>query len=717
MNRVAIRNLLVLGFLGTLVASASAETLDLADQVDPMLGVAFGHGSCVPGVCLPHGSTYASPDTTKNSTAGYVPGEAIVGFSQLHTQGTGGTPSYGNLLVSPQIGLAIREVDHASRRSAEVARCYYYGVHLDRYGIKCEVVPGRHSALYRMTFPKSTDAHIVLDVARKLGAAAAMRDGSVTIERATGAIHGGGTFALNWNPAPYTLYFRAEISKRPAAIGVWKGSDVQAGVASADARPKQPLGVFARFGTEANEVVYLKIAVSFKSETQAARWLAEEIPAWDFDGMKARAKAAWDEALAVITLEGSTPAVNRKFYSSLFHALVQPRDRTGDHANWDSTEPFWDDQYTLWDSWKTLYPLLALIRPEDVRDNVRAFIDRHKHNGYVATAFIQGKEYKVGQGGDEVDNIIADAYAKHIAGIDWQAAYELLRYHAEEHRTRNYREHGFVAFKEKNDYCGRMKSGSSTISFAYNDWCVAQVAKGLGKEADYQRFLKRSANWKNVWDPAAEDSGYRGFVRARYADGRFADTPARKGYNTDFYEGTCWIYSYVIPHDVPGMIERMGGRDRFIQRLCFALENDLIDFTNEPSFMTIWLFDQVGRPDLASTWADKLRRLYDDQGYPGDEDGGAMSSLYVFLTAGIFPIAGQDTYYLHGPSLPKMVLHLSGGRTLTILGNHASAKNIFIQSAKLNGQPLTQPCLHHADLVRGGVLEFTMGPAPGDWGK
>jgi putative alpha-1,2-mannosidase len=156
--------------------------------------------------------------------------------------------------------------------------------------------------------------------------------------------------------------------------------------------------------------------------------------------------------------------------------MIQPRDRTGDNGNWDSDAPFWDDHYTLWDTWKTLFPLMAIIRPDVVRDNVNSFIDRHKHNGYVATAFIQGKEYKVGQGGDEVDNVIADVYAKSIPGVNWQDAYELLRYHADQNRTANYRDHGYVCLNEKTDFCQRMKSGSGTLAFAYNDFCAAQLS-------------------------------------------------------------------------------------------------------------------------------------------------------------------------------------------------------------------------------------------------
>ena len=165
------------------------------------------------------------------------------------------------------------------------------------------------------------------------------------------------------------------------------------------------------------------------------------------------------------------------------------------------------------------------------------------------------------------------------------------------------------------------------------------------------------------------------------------------------------------------MIAAMGGRKRFIERLTFALENNLIDFSNEPSFMTLWWFDAVGRPDLASRWADRLRMLYDERGCPGDDDSGAMASLYVFLDAGIFPVAGQDIYYLHGPRVGRVGFQMPNGKTFTIVGKNVSDKNIYIQSVMLNGQPLNKTCIHHADIVGGGTLEFVMGPNPSAWGQ
>ncbi len=641
-----------------------------------------------------------------------------MGFSQLHTQGTGGTPSYGNFLISPQIGLKTLESEHASPNSEEFAACCYYKTRLSRYDILCEIAPARHSALYKFTFPASDDANILIDAARKLGDSAALNEGSVSIDPDMGVIAGGGHSAETGIP-PLTNFIFTPSCRRNRTVSAFGKTPPYAPARRKPHRSKTTGSALSPdTKSAAGEVVYLKIAVSFKSQTQAAQWLDKEIPGWDFDLIKSQAASVWNKALRSIILENASPQEMHKFYSSLFHTMVQPRDRTGDNGNWDSDAPFWDDHYTLWDTWKTLFPLMAIIRPDVVRDNVNSFIDRHKHNGYVATAFIQGKEYKVGQGGDEADNVIADAYVKGISGVNWEDAYDLLRFHADKNRTANYRDRGFVCLDEKTDYCPRMKSGSGTLAFAYNDFCVAQVAKGLGKTEDYQKYLKRSRNWENVWDRFAKDkhSGYMGFVRARRADGSFKPTPPRMGYNTDFYEGTCWIYSYFIPHDVPGMIEKMGGSQEFIERLCFAMRNNLIDFSNEPSFMTIWLFDAARRPYLASHWANQLRKQFNDQGYPGDEDSGAMSSLYIFLTAGFFPFAGQDIYYLHGPSAAKMTFHLQNGKTFTVLASNASAKNIYIQSAALNGKPLDKPWIRHKDITEGGVLEFTMGPAPSAWG-
>ena len=711
--QIRVCTLISICFLAALRAGADESVLD---AVDPLLGVR-GEGHCVPGPCLPHGSIHPSPDTLRPANGGYRwnDGGGIVGFSQLHVQGSGGDKSYGNFLISPQIGLALDEADHASDATDELARPDCYRVRLARYNILCEVAPTDHAAIYRFSYPESDAASLTIDVARMLGRSAVLKDGSVTIDATGTSVFGGGLFTGNWNPAPYRCYFAAQISKAPNRTGTWIGVSQQADVRTATSQD-QRLGAYFQWHTQKDEVINLKIAVSFVSLERAQEYLRSEIPTWNFAAVQTAAKSQWERVLGTVEIDGAAPEQRRKFYTALYHCFVQPRDRTGDN-NWSSTAPFWDDQYTLWDTWRTLYPLMAIIQPEMVQSVVNSFLDRHEHNGYVATAFVQGKEFKVGQGGDEVDNVLADAAVKQVPGIDWEKAYALMKFDAEQGRTTDYRQTGWVAANNNSDYGWRLKSAGGTLAFAYNDFCVAQVAGLLGKSADQQKYLARSNNWKNVWDDTLTDGDFRGFPRARRADGSFTTTAATKGYNTDFYEGTCWIYSYAPLHNIPGVVEKMGGPDQFVRRLQYGLTNNLIDFTNEPSFCTIWWLSAVGRPDLTGYWANKLRSLYTPDGYPGDEDSGAMSSLYIFVMAGLMPIAGQDIYYLHGARLPKIVFHLSGGKTFTVIGQNASPENCYVLSAMLNGVPLDHPSITHEQIMAGGSLEFVMGNSPGNWGS
>ncbi|MEO5914801.1 MAG: GH92 family glycosyl hydrolase [Luteolibacter sp.] len=687
--------------------------------VDPLIG-AEGTGGCVPGACLPQSSIYPSPDTLAVSPSGYKAGSAVVGFAQLHAQGAGAsTPSFGNFLVSPRLGAGINESDHASPVYGVTARPYSYRARLTGWNTDCAVVPTANSTIYQFDFPASTDARLSFDVARKLGRADGMTSGSVTIDTEAGTISGGGTFDGNWNPAAYNVYFYAKVDTTPMSGGTWIGSTSSTGVLSASTVTRQRLGGWMRFDTTASRKVMLKIAVSFVSVEQARAHLEQEIPAWDLTGLEAQAKARWVDALSVLTTPGVSNEEGRKLYTSLFHSLVQPRDRTSDSPGWPAGTPFWDDQYTLWDTWQTLYPLLAIVKPAAVAANVNSFAERFARNGRAETAFIQGKDFASGQGGDEVDLVIADAHAKQIPGIDWEKVWPLLQFNAGR-RTADYRNLGYVSYDGSiGGYDGRMKSGSSTLAFAYGDWCAAQVGLAHGHAAEAQALLVRSSNWKNVWDASASGDGFSGFVRARNRDGSFRSTAAIAGNGTDFYQGTCWNYSFNVPHDREAMIGLMGGRARFIERLNHALgknDSNYIDFTNEPSFQPIWQFCHTGRPYLASYYADQLRQRFGAYSFPGDEDSGAMSSLYFFLTAGFFPSSGQDHYYLHGPRVPRLEFRISNEKTFSVIAENSGGANIYVQSATLNGQPLDTPIIHHSDILAGSTLSFVMGPSPTAWG-
>lgn len=559
-----------------------------ADYVNPFIGV-IKHGACMPGPCLPQASVYPSPNTLNGNNSGYRYSEKITGFAQLHTQGNGGVLSYGNFLISPQTGLRIKESEHASDKENEKATAYCYSVGLKDYNIQCELAPASNSAIYDFTFSESDSAIVLLDVGRKNGGKVGLKDGFVNISDDGTAIRGGGVYGNNWpdNVHNWNMYFYMQVSKAAQMAGVFEGDSILANMKSGKAA-NMALGAYVGFKTHEGERVTAKIAVSFISTEHAKKLLENEIPDWDLNKVKAKAKETWNEYLSRITIKGSDEE-KTKFYTHLFHSFVQPRNRTGNNL-WKTDEDFWDDHYTMWDSWKTLFPLMCLIDQDMVAGNVRSFINRHKHNGYVATAFVNGKESPVGQGGNTVDNVIGDAFVKDIPGINWEDAYKVLKYNADSMRTKGYLTKGYMPFEEKTLYSWRIASGSATLAFAYNDYCAATLASALGHEQDAKFYSKRSENWKNVWNEHAESDGYKGFIMGRNEDGSFNEIDPKSEPRQHFYEGSCWEYSYVIPHDILGMVEKMGGRERFVNRLVHALDSNLIRFSNEPSFMTLWLF-------------------------------------------------------------------------------------------------------------------------------
>lgn len=676
-------------------------------------------GRCVLGPCRPNGSIQPGPDTlyperskwTYASPSSFHPSDDVSGFAQLHSHGTGGWPSFGLFLLSPTTQKVVEEPDLASPMTVEVARPSYFKCRLDKWNVGTEITSGRKAAMYRFVFPQDGRRRLVVNCRRKNGERQGLKQGGLVVASAT--VKGGGRYHRNWNPAEYDCYFAAAFSPAPTASGT-----------SAD-------GAVAWFDFPSSNVA-VKIAVSFKSAERAEHYLAAELPGWDFDACRQAAAADWNRELGRIHASGFAGADDaRVFYSNLYHSMISPRDRTGDVAGWDEKEPFWDDHYTLWDTWKTVFPLMSIIAPARYVSMVNSFGTRLKHNGECAASFIQTKDYRTGQSGDDVDNVIAEAWAKRMPGVDWTSVAEVLRFHAAE-RTPDYLEKGYVCSDVKHPkYCYRMASGSGTLGFAYNDWCAARVFEGLGEKELAAKLYARSQNWTNVWDDAVVDepSGFRGFARGKASDGRWVagdrmqrgcpvgEYPPRKGFNSYFYECTSFEASFTIMNDVPGMVAKMGGRDLFIKRLEYALENRLIEFGNEPSFMTIWLFDFVDRPDLASKWTAKLCSRFgfngkpgwaNGWGIPGDDDSGAMGSMLVFLVSGFQPIAGTDLYALHGPAAKEIVFDVGGGRTFAVKAPNRTGDSVGFTKALLNGQELKTPFIRHADVVKGGTLQFEM---------
>jgi predicted alpha-1,2-mannosidase len=711
---------------------------NLAQYIDTKIGVIGTRASnCVLGPQMPFGCINPSPQSAKGSTSGYNPKMPTRGFGQLHVSGTGGDSRYGHFLISPQTGIAVGKDDHDSPAKNEETRGYYFKTLLERYHITTEIAPTQHSAIYRFTFPKSDSASIIIDASQSvpkdiIGAKnVRIMENTIQIDQQKRTIRGMIYTKGGWGCiSPYKFYFVATFNKPVEAAGVWKNTSLLKNEntvkrETSDVLAEERIGTYCRFKTTDGEQVEMKVAVSLSSYENAERYLKSEIPGWEFEQVKTAGMNTWEKQLEKIRVDAPTEDQKKLFYTAMYHTMVMPRDCSGDNPNWTSDKPFWDDQYAIWDTWRTLYPLQLLINPNMVRDNILSFIDRLKHNGMVRDAFVSGSEGSADQGGNNVDNIIADAYVKGVKGIDWNEAYGVLKFNADHERKGG----GFKAVPGYDPDIYRKQgwipngdiSSSYTLEYAYNDYCIATVAKGLNKTDDYKRYMERSGGWINLWDENAESKGYKGFIGAKDWNNQFvANNPvvAQRSWQGPFYEGSSWTYSYFVPHNIEKLVSLMGGKEKFVERLDFALKNNLIDYGNEPSFLALRSFSHVGRPDLTSYWVHyALKKNFDLTGGLGNDDSGAMSSWYIFSALGFFPNAGQDIYYLNAPLYPKAVITLGNGKKLTLLAKNASEQNIYIASCKINGKVWNKSIFSHQDIANGGTIELVLSDKPTDWGK
>lgn len=725
--------LLIFSLLFTKVCTAF-EIRDLVEYVDPFIGVR-GEGNATIGPQLPFGSINPGPDTKDGGPDGYHPARPIRGFSQNHVSGTGGGGKYGHILISPQIGLSIDEEGHDSGKAEETAKAHYYSVRLTRYDIRVELTPAEHAAVYRFTFPQSEEASILFDLGHNIPGDIAgawsggyLEAGEVTIDKEHNRITGWGEYYGGWQAESYKVFFSAEISKESSAHGVWKDGKMQAGAdAVSVAAAKERIGAYFQYETGEEEAVYLKIAVSFRSLERAKEYLQKEIPAWDFTAVASAARAKWNEYLSSILIDDPTAANEQLtiFYTALYHTAIMPRNRTGDCPWKDYAGPYWDDHYAIWDTFRTLFPLYVLLKPGIVRDNINSFIARFQRNGKVMDAFIAGSEGGSPQGGDAVDTVIADAYLKGVAAVDWHEAYAILKDAAENRRMPAYREHDRGWIPDDLVEGWPPTSVSKTLEFAYNDFTTAQVAGGLGFTEDYERYLRRSRQWEALWSSRTKSNRpgsrrYSGFIRPRRSNMSWVSYQPDKWYTWEgpfFYEGSAWTYSYYVPHDFHRLIQLMGGPERFVDRTRYAFDNGLIDLGNEPSFLVGRVFNYALRPDLTSYYVRKAMRCWTMDGYPGNEDSGAMSSWYIFSALGFFPVAGQDLYLINGPLFKKCIIQLENGNKLILEGINASGENMYVESVTFNGKEYDKNWFRHGEIKDGGKLVFRMSAQPSDWGR
>ena len=678
-----------------------------SDYVDPMIG-SHGAGGVVIGPCRPFGMIKPSPDVGNNdSNSGWRPEGDINGFSQTHVSGTGGGSKYGNILVMPVTG-AFDPRALSSPRANERAELGRYGVDLVRHGVHVDVTCAERAALYRVRFPARDGQRLVFDAAHFLyndiaGEGQRLVDASARVLSGREVV-GEETLKGGWNlqQEPFTVYFYAVVDTPSSAHGTF------------DSKGKSA-GAWLAFDGAAERTVHLKIGISYTS-VEAAKRHAGTIDGFDFDGTCRQTVAAWDKALGTVRVETPDEGAKKIFYTALYHAMLMPVDRTGDNPLWTSDEPYYDDFYAIWDTFRTSGPLLTLVAPERQAQIIRALVDIQRHEGFLPDGRSGNVNGRV-QGGSDADVYIADAYVKGLPGVDWEAAYAAVRADAENEPKDGYKEgRGGLADWKGLGYLsveGFAMSGCKNVEYAYNDYCAMEMAVGLGHAADAAKYAKRATQWRNVWDDSLEDAGFRGFIRPRHRDGRwlegFKATDGCSWGGHTFYEGNSWTYSFFVPHDVPTLILMCGGRERFVQRLD-ALFDGRCDFSNEPFFLTPYLYLFAGRPDKT---AERVRQVLDRYGtapwaIPGNDDSGALSAWYALSATGLFPVAGQDLYLIGSPLFAETVFTGAGGRPFVVRAENVSQKNFYVVERLLNGKPLKTPWIRHADILAGGELVLKM---------
>ena len=672
------------------------KIIDPIELADPLFGVGSATSA---GPTLPGASIHPSPETLEKDCGGYLREQPIVGFGQAFTSGAGGTKCYGNFLLSPALGeVSLSHAERASFAKEETAHCYEYKVTFEN-GIKVKVTPAHSAAIYMFKYPAEGDAYLLIDAAHKLDIDACMRKGEMTVEPKKKSVYGGGTYFGNWSGIDWNMYFALEFDTDFEEIGVFEAGKIYpvSDVTTVCGEKDKRLGAYIKFKKGAE--VKVKISIAFAGVEKAKEFLCAQIPDFDYDRVKLSAKDAWKDYLGAIELQSDDPTLLRRFYTAMYHMNVQPRNRTNDHGKWD-------DFHTVWDTWKTVFPMYSLLYPKKMGAIIDSMIDRAKENERLGNGIVIADEYMAsqeglaGQGGNDVDNVIVDAFLKEVplSKYTWKDAYGVVLRSAENMRSKEYIENGFATKNNKTasgvPYTWRFKPAAATMGFAFNDKAISHMAKKIGTAEEYEKYAAR--------------------------------------YNTHFYEATGWDASYFNYNDVPRLIEAMGGAETFTERLLYACEHSVnyfnddhgkegyLNFTNEPSFHIPWLFcvDEIKRPDLAAKVIDGVIKRFSKQNdYPGDEDNGGMSSYYVFLMSGFFPYATTENYYLHGTRLEKIVFHLGNGKDLCVTGENVGDENIYVQSATWQGKPLNTCKLTHKQLSEGGELHFVMGPTPSDWAR
>ncbi|MFT3738306.1 MAG: GH92 family glycosyl hydrolase [Breznakibacter sp.] len=746
------KNKLLITVIALLQLTSLSSVAQLHQYIDPMIG-SEGLGNVFIGPSRPYGMVKPGPDCELNANSGYSPNMDITvfGFSQVHVSGTGGGPKYGNVSVMPFSG-DFESIDQQSLRGNETAGPGYYSVVLRKWGIKTEITASHKVAFYKFTYAPNAAKAIKIDLGKFLGETP-VPDGreaqqfvSSEIEIVSDTeIKGHTRIRGGWNNgSAYTVYFSAVFDAPFIEFTTWKKNRLCPGQKiQVDAGDKT--GALLRFGQPA-QTLQMKIGISFLSSLKARQNIVDEVPHWSFGQTLAETQNKWEELLKRIEVDADAPCEYKTmFYTGLYHTMLMPVDRTGENPLWENDSPYYDDFYAIWDTYRSSSPLITLISPSRQVDIVNAMLQIYKRDGYLPEAR-SGNSNGRTQGGSNGAVVIADAFTKGLQGVNYRLGLDAMLKDAtippggnEEKEGRggltDYNRLGYVS-------TSFVRSGNRTIEYAFNDYCLAIVAKGIKRRGEYWRFIDKADNWQNLWRDI-EDNGSRGFIMPRDANGNWVDsiqcnesngrisyvryTPLAQDWPICvcwwcgfFYEASSWEYSLSVPHDVAMLIRKSGGKEAFLKRLDTFFDRGFYNVTNEPSFLSPNLYHWIGRPDLSS---NRIRLIIDKHyntsrsGIPGNDDSGAMSSWLAFHMMGLYPNAGMPYYLINTPYFKKTVIHQENGKDFSIIANNLNDKNKHIKSAILNGVPFEKAWITHQDIEQGGTLILEMAGKPSaTWG-
>ena len=706
---------------------------DYTLYVNPFIGTDFT-GNTYPGAQAPFGMVQLSPDNGLpgwDRISGYFyPDSTIAGFSHTHLSGTGAGDLY-DISFMP-VTLPYKEAEAPlgihSKFSHEDESAYagYYQVRLKDYNINVELTATERCGIQRYTFPEAQSA-IFLNLKKAMNwdftnDSYIEKIDSVTIQ--------GYRFSDGWARDQH-IYFRTRFSRPFEKMEL----DTTAII-----KDNKRIGtaVIARFdfNTKEGEQILVNTAISGTSMDGAAKNLQAEVPENDFDKYLAETKANWNRQLSKIEVKGDNEDDKVNFYTALYHSMIAPtiyNDVDGTYYGPDKKVHQADgwvnySTFSLWDTYRAAHPLFTYTEPERVNDMIKSFIAFYEQNGRLPVWNFYGSETDMMIGYHAVP-VIADAYLKGIGDFDAEKALNACVATANLDSYRGiglYKELGYIPYNVTDHYNAENWSLSKTLEYAFDDYCIAEMAKKMGKQDIADTFYKRSRNYRNLYNPETS------FMQPRDDKGHFI-----KGFKADDYtphicESNGWQYFWSVQHDIDGLINLVGGKNRFAEKLDSmftyhpAADAELPLFStgmigqyahgNEPSHHVIYLFNSIGFNERTQYYVAKvMNELYKNEpaGLCGNEDCRQMSAWYVFSAMGFYPVNPVSGKYEIGtPLFPEMQLHLTNGKTFTVLAPNVNKKNIYIQSTKVNGHPYDKTYITHEQIMSGATVEFEMGSTP-----